>query len=593
MPLQSGTGTELAISRRYGLARMLTIALVLSFASLFTLLPLLFGGSLVENLTLRLGSTQDMPLVWIFLLTAFLQPTPANSVAVDHRSPATAALFVSVLFILLAGAVGNHVVFHGYAVTRDEQMAIFDQQIFVHGRLLWPIPTDWRFVADALNRRFMLPIGANEFWVSGYLPVHSAFRALLASIGISDLSSPLMAALSAVALWTIARKLWPDSKDTAVLALLLLVTSSQVIITAMTAFSMSMHLALNLVWLALFLADRRQTHAVAALVGFFATGIHQPLFHPLFVLPFFLLLAEQRRCRLLGFYLASYALIGAFWMAWPLWITSHGTSPPTAIHCASTICSSAPGFIDRLRSALTTFDVQHIWMTAANVLRFVCWQHPLLVPLALFGAMTCWRSEPLVRALAIGFVLPVVVMAVILPWQGHGWGYRYVHQVLGNAILLACYGFRRLETNGLSMRRPLIVSSAMALVLLPLHGWMAERVAAPFVRIHDELASIPADVVIVDTEVVPYGQDVVGNRFDLSNRPKLLIAALVKPADLLALCKRSTIVFYDSRRMAPIAQLFGMPPPKGASPQVRRLRELAKNAGCTMAPGTARSREAA
>jgi hypothetical protein len=563
----------------YNRARMVTFALIAGLTCLIVLLPL-FPGRIMEGLALYLALRQDLPLLPIFLAVLLLRPKVRTGPLANAPQDARTTLVLAMLAVLLAGWLGHYLVFQAYDLSRDEQMAVFDQDIFAHGRAVWPIAVEWRSVVDALNRRFMLPIGDREFWVSGYLPIHSAFRALLSNIGIASLASPLMAALGAACTWSVARRLWPESNRTVLLSLLLVVTSSQVILTSMTAFSMSMHMALNMLWLALFLADRRKTHVLAVLVGFLATGIHQPLFHPMFVMPFLFLLLGQKRWKLLSFYVGCYAAVGVFWMAWPLWIVSHGIAQAAAIDCANVNCSSGVGYVERLLTAVSAFGLRHVWLTAANLLRFIFWQNPLLVPLALAGIISCWRSEPLVRALAISFVLTILVMAVLLPWQGHGWGYRYVHPALGSAIILACFGFRSLEARGVSIQRPLLIASAAAVALLPLHAWMASRVVAPFVQIHDELAAIPADAVIVDTETVPFGQDVVYNRFDLSNRPKLMIGVLVKPANLAGLCGRSSIAFYDAPRMAPLARMFGANVPKQPSPHLRRLRAIANDLHC-------------
>jgi hypothetical protein len=345
----------------------------------------------------------------------------------------------------------------------------------------------------------------------------------------------------------------------------------------MTAYSMSMHMALNMLWLALFLTDRPRTHAAAILVGFFATGIHQPLFHALFVLPFLALLFGQRRWKLLAFYIGCYAVIGSFWMLWPLWIATHAAAN-SAMICASADCEGV-GFVARLSAILKLPDLQSAWLTAANLLRLLLWQNPLLAPLALAGAISCWRKDPLVRALAISFILPIIVLAFLLPWQGHGWGYRYVHPVMGSAILLACFGYRHMETKGVSIGRPLMIASALAAVLLPLQAWMAARMVRPFVQIHAELTAIGADVVIVDTGV-PLGHDVVYNKFDLSNRPKLLVGFFVKPEGLSRLCRNSTIAFVDAQRLAPIATMFGSAVPTEAAPHMLELREAAHRLNC-------------
>jgi hypothetical protein len=109
---------------------------------------------------------------------------------------------------------------------------------------------------------------------------------------------------------------------------------------------------------------------------------------------------------------------------------------------------------------------------------------------------------------------------------------------------------------------------------------MASKMVEPFVQIRQQLTSIPADAVIVDTETVPFGQDVVFNRYDLSNRPKLLIAKLVKPEALAELCRSSSIAFFDGPRMSPLAQLFATPRPDNPSPELQAFRQEAKHLNC-------------
>jgi hypothetical protein len=282
----------------------------------------------------------------------------------------------------------------------------------------------------------------------------------------------------------------------------------------------------------------------------------------------------------LAFYVTGYAAICLFWLQWPLWVAAHETTVRTAIDCGTANCASGVGFLERLVNSFEGLSAKNIWLTAANLIRFVCWEHPLLLPLGLFGLISSWHAEPFVKALAASFILPVIVLAFMLPWQGHGWGYRYLHPVLGNAILLACYGFHRLERSGLSLRRTLVVTTALAIALLPVHSWMASRVVTPFAQIDQELGQIPADVVVVDTDIVPFGQDVVFNRFDLSNRPTRLIARLVKPAALADLCRSNSVAFFDGSRMAPLAVLFHTVPPRVPSRQALALREEASRLNC-------------
>lgn len=562
----------------YNRARLIT-ALLLVLLTVAVLLPI-NNQDVLDLFTAYMTYQQDVLLVPLVLIGAVLRPDKA-AIGASRREP----LHIWVLLaaggaVVLMGWIGHYLVFQGLNLTRDEQMAVFDQEIYARGRLLWPISQEWQSLADALNRRFILPIGDSEFWVSAYLPGHAAFRALVGIIADPALSSPLLAGLSAICLWVLVRRLWPGSNGTLVLALLLLGTSSQVVITSMTAFSMTMHMALNLLWLALFLQGRWRSHVLAVAVGVLATGLHQPLFHPLFVLPFLWLLVARREWRVLALYLVGYAAICLFWLAWPQWISSHGSSPAVAIRCTDAMCTGPVGYVDRLVSTIGAINARSAWLMAANLLRFLCWQNPLLLPLALFGAVACWRAEPLVRSLSVSLLLPVIVMTIILPWQGYGWGYRYLHPVLGNAILLAAYGFHRLEKAGRSMTRPLVLSSAIAVLLLGLHARMVAQVVAPFAKARDALATVPAEAVIVDTDNVPSAEDLVINRADLSNRPKLLIAKLLRPADMPKLCGLATIAFYDATRLAEPARLFGTPVPTGPSSHLQQLRAAARQANC-------------
>ena len=52
-----------------------------------------------------------------------------------------------------------------------------------------------------------------------------------------------------------------------------------------------------------------------------------------------------------------------------------------------------------------------------------------------------WRAGGVLRALAAGIVLTLVAMLILLPYQDIGWGYRYVHGLIGSAALLAAFAW--------------------------------------------------------------------------------------------------------------------------------------------------------
>src|SRR5205085_4993643 len=106
----------------------------------------------------------------------------------------------------------------------------------------------------------------------------------------------------------------PERPQAALLGAVLLATSTQLLVTAMTPYSMTAHLALNMAWLWLFMRGDRKSDLAALGVAFVACGLHQVVFHPLFAAAFILELWLARRWgRALKFTLA-YSAIGLFWL---------------------------------------------------------------------------------------------------------------------------------------------------------------------------------------------------------------------------------------------------------------------------------------
>jgi hypothetical protein len=181
--------------------------------------------------------------------------------------------------VLIGAAIGavllwaaTYVLFGDYPLSRDEQMVVFDMQVFRHGELAAPIAPEWRRYADALTPAFLLPLPGNAAWVSSYMPVNAMLRALF---GLLDpaLTAPALAALGAVATFDCARRLFPTQRGAQAIALLIYATSAQVLVTAMTPYAMTAHLALNMIWLALYLRGSRSAHAGAMAIGFLAIGL--------------------------------------------------------------------------------------------------------------------------------------------------------------------------------------------------------------------------------------------------------------------------------------------------------------------------------
>lgn len=468
-----------------------------------------------------------------------------------------------------------------FDLSGDERMVAFDMAIFSGGQLLAPFPPEWREWYKALNVTHILPVGDREGWVSAYLPGNAALRAAVSHIVPDALISPLLLVVGGIALWRITLRIWPDSPGTRSVTLILFACSSQVILMGATRYAMTAHLTANLVWLWLFLQRRPASHAGAIALGFLATGLHQPLFHPVFVAPFLDLLRREKRWSLLAVYVLCYGAFGLFWLSWPGWISAHGSLPVPLEYQTAGI-----SFLDRFRSAAATLSALSFELMGANLVRFATWQHLLLLPLMIVGLRTAFRAEPLCRALALGMALLVLAILLLLPAQAHGWGYRYLHGFIGSAVMIAGFGWHRLEREGLAPHRAFRWATVLSLlVLLPLHVWMARTFIAPYAWASSALSRSQADLLIVDDAPIFAGDDLVRNRPDLSNRPILLRSSELDPASLERLCAgRRKLAFADAQWLAPIEHMFGSSLPQGPGPAQKRLHDAASGAGCRVVP---------
>ncbi len=519
-------------------------------AGLYTALAAAFCFTLRGgNLAILFFRTQDLAILVasaaLLLLLAWRRPSlPLPQVRIRPGF----AIAAAALFALLVAWAGTWLVFGGYAMTRDEICADFDAAFLAHGLLIAPVPAAWQPYAQALMPQFMLPLPASAGWLSAYLPGNAMLRA----IG-GHLANPALGAIALLALHRVARRLWPERPLLALLPMLLLASSAQFLTMAMTAYAMPAHLAFNLIWLACFLRDDRRGDAGAIAAGFFATGLHQLLFHPLFALPFIaeLWLAGRRRRFLL--FVGAYALIGLFWASyWQLLLAAAGAAG-----------AQGPGglsfLLARLLTQLGTIDVSAFALMALNLARFLAWQNILLLPLALLAWPAIRRAEGIARPLASGVLLTIAAMLVLIPWQGHGWGYRYLHGFLGSCCLLAAYGWKSLDGGTEGRRRfgALALGTAASLaVLLPWHLVQAHDFVAPYRAAYAAIVRTPADIVLVDGTGLRYADDLVRNAPDLANRPLVMDLPSLSAGQAAYLCRRFRVAHFGAAE----GRAFGIEP---------------------------------
>jgi hypothetical protein len=539
--------------------RWLLILLVLGFAYALAVRDL--------GLTAIFFLTQDLPVAAAMLALAqclyLVQPAWAPTKTFSPTWRAAGLLALAVVAVCWAG---TFLVYDDYALSMDEFLARFDAQILATGRLAATIPEVWRPYAVALQPKFVLQTADHSHWVSPYLPVNAAFLALTSRLGAMSLAPPLWAGLAVAAVFGIARRLWPDRPAAAWVAALLLATSAQVLVTAMTPYAMSAHLALNLTWLWLVLRGGRLGHGAAAGVALLATGLHQMVFHPLFAAPFILEMWLAKRWKPALWHSCAYAAICVFWMIYP-GLLFHALTSPGATGAPANAGAQAV-------SLLRLFQpVNALGFTIENIVRFVSWQSLLAAPLAAAAIAPALRRGGVARALALGPLLTIAAMAVLMPYQGHGWGYRYLHGQVGSVCLLAAWGWDRLGDNvdatGRRMREAVFAAAAAAslLVLFPWRAWQAHATEHQHAVAMRQLQALPADVVVVrGNGAAAIDIDSVRNDPFLRNRPLVMYGPKLTDAQLASLCRRS-VTFVGSAGME--AAGAARPGPEQGCPQSR------------------------
>ncbi len=535
------------------------------------------GGPQFVGLTAYFFRAQDahcLMLVALLLIGLAVLPWPLWTPKPGAERRFWIIAFCAALAVAIICIVGTQFVFGGYHLARDEVLADFDALVFRAGRILAPIDPAWRPFSQALEPRFMLPVAQGTGFVSAYLPVNAALRVIVGFFGDRNWTSPILAAISVFATYSVGRRLWPARPGAALVSVLLFATSSQLLVTAMTSYAMTAHLAFNLIWLWLFLRNDRICHAGALATGFFACGLHQLIFHPLFAAPFVFRLWVSGRRPLALVYIMAYTGFGFFWIFyWKLALQASGMAPALADDVGSSY------FAARILVLLANFNVAGLDLMLKNILRFVAWQGPALLPLAALAYPALKRGDGIVRELVAGLLLTLAAMFLLLPYQGHGWGYRYIHGLLGSVALLGAYGWIALSERAnpaeTAATRTFVVASSLiaCLVLLPIHAIEAHDFVRPYRKAVQAIMQTPADVVIVDESGVLFGEDLVRNDPLLRNRPKILDLTYLTEANIAALCAtHARIAVFDAEQ----ARAFGiMPGDRKTNIELRaRLRAL-------------------
>jgi hypothetical protein len=187
------------------------------------------------------------------------------------------------------------------------------------------------------------------------------------------------------------------------------------------------------------------------------------------------------------------------------------------------------------------------------------WQNPLATPLAMLAAAAAWKDPKGPMApLAGGLILSILFLTAITPYQGHGWGYRYLHGYLGSLCLLAASAWVAVTggEGGGAVSAPIrarawaaltISTVAAACVWLPLRLVQVHGFIQPYARSLAAMRNAPADVVVVDTAGLWFANDLVRNDPFMEIRPKILHRYLLNDAMMKGLCAHYRVAYFTPR----------------------------------------------
>ncbi|NVE94592.1 hypothetical protein [Altererythrobacter lutimaris] len=500
--------------------------------------------------------THDAYVVLLCVVAWVASTRWTPQIALPESIPGAKFVVPVAIALCLALWAGTHWWMFDYPLTRDEHMAVFDAAIYADGKVAERLPEEWTGFARALVPAFLQDTPGNVLLVSGYLPVNSAMRGFFGKIADPALMNPLLAAIGFVSLWWIARRVFADNASAQWLVLLGYLLSAQILANGMTTYAMTGHLALNLLWLALFLKDRWWSHALAMLVGVLAMGLHQFVFHPLFAGPFVLWLLMQKKWLHVGAYGLVYLAGVALWMSWPgIVMDWAGVVPePGKEGGISTFLT------ERILPLITQFDPLTIQYMTFNLVRGIGWNALFILPFVIAAGPAIKRRDPIALALLGGIVLTLVAMTILLPYQGHGWGYRYVHGLLGSFCLLAAFGYRELVNADKKWAdgAAVLLIATTALIALPANLWSARSFTEPYVKLTQIVEARDTDYVMIDDLRHSSVVDQVRNHADLTNQPIVISRRFLTREKFMEICANGTVSLIDSTEIA-LAGLHDVP----------------------------------
>lgn len=324
---------------------------------------------------------------------------------------------------------------HNHPLAGDEHLAVFQSRVFAAGHLAGQFPRELLglLIPPHYEGRWLIASQASGAVASIYWPGFALLLAPFSLIGAPWACNPLLASLSVVLMAKLAARLTGNAQAGG-WAMLFALGSPAFTGMALSYFSMSAHLFLNLLFAWLVLKGGPRALAAAGVVGSFALVQSNPVPHMLFALPWIIWIARRpgSRRELLAL-TAGYAplalLLGLGWWLFlrqlqgPLFVLPYPSSDGDALHRAANLL----WYLHlELRAAFSIYDEGTMLRRLSEQVRLWSWAVPGLPLLALAG---WWlqRGVTGLRLLGWSFLATLLGYLFVSFDQGYGWGARYLH----------------------------------------------------------------------------------------------------------------------------------------------------------------------
>ncbi len=469
-------------------------------------------------------------------------PPPIDPIRVLGQKPWFTA---AAAFIVLCTATLTITLNHPLA--GDEHIALFQARAFAAGHLTGRFPRDMvSHLIPALYQQHWLITTDDGRVASTYWPGYSLILAPFTLIGTPWACNPLLASLSLVLLSKTATKLTSDPRAGG-WAILFALASPGFAGMAISYFSMTAHLFLNLLFAWLLLERTRARLVAAGVVGSVALVLSNPVPHILFALPWVLWIDRQpggrRQLLALG---AGYAplslLLGLGW--WLFLRHLQGNTGALPYLPDGNLLHRLGNWIWYLllefRNVFAVPGSDTLSKRIGEQVRLWSWAVPGLPLLALAGWWILGRRVVELRLFAYSLVTTLLGYLCVSFDQGYGWGARYVHPawsalpILASAAMVSAGKCRQgLELKNYVTRLALYsLVFATALRLFQIRLFMTEQLALrpPFDRGSRE-------IVFIARNFDYYTQDFVQNDPFLRN-PVIFMMSRGRKADYRDVIKR-------------------------------------------------------